>query len=159
MLDRLSPNPGSRRARIRVGRGIGSGRGKTCGRGQKGAGARSGFKRRTWFEGGQMPLARRVPKGGFKNPFRREFQVVNIQSLTRFAEGATVDPKALHEAGLIARPDRPIKILAEGVLQAKLVVRADAVSAAARAKIEAAGGSFEPVSRSEKGKAEAARPS
>ena len=159
MLDRLSPNPGSRRPRIRVGRGIGSGHGRTCGRGQKGAGARSGFKRRPWFEGGQMPLARRLPKGGFRNPFRRVFQIVNIQSLARFEEGSTVDPKALHEAGLIERLDRPVKILAEGDVQVKLVVRADAASAAARGKIEAAGGSFEPVSNSEKPKTEAAKSS
>ncbi len=104
-----------------------------------------------------MPLARRVPKGGFRNPFRRVFQVVNIQSLARFEAGTTVDPEALHAAGLIARQDCPVKILAEGALEVKLVVRADAASAAARGKIEAAGGSFEPVSRPPKGKAEAAR--
>lgn len=155
MLDRLSPNPGSRRPRIRVGRGIGSGHGKTCGRGQKGAGSRSGFKRRTWFEGGQMPLARRIPKGGFKNPFRREFQVVNTDSLGKLDGVATVDAKLLYEAGLIGRPDRPVKILARGELVLKLVVRADAASAAARKKIEAAGGSFELVERPAKGRPEA----
>lgn len=106
-----------------------------------------------------MPLARRLPKGGFRNPFRRVFQIVNIQSLARFEEGSTVDPKALHEAGLIERLDRPVKILAEGDVQVKLVVRADAASAAARGKIEAAGGSFEPVSNSEKPKTEAAKSS
>ena len=159
MLDRLKPNAGSRRPRVRVGRGIGSGHGKTCGRGQKGAGARSGFKRRPWFEGGQMPLARRVPKGGFKNPFRREFQVVNVQSLARFAADDTVDAKSLYERGLISRPDAPVKILAEGELSMKLAVRADAVSAQARKKIEAAGGTVELVEGRRKKRPEASKSS
>jgi large subunit ribosomal protein L15 len=145
VLDRLRPSPGSRRYRTRKGRGISSGHGKTCGRGQKGAGARSGTKRRPWYEGGQMPLARRIPKGGFTNIFRVPFQVVNLKSLGRFGEGTTVDAEALHGAGLIASRRRPVKILADGELGHAVAVRVDAVSGAARQKIEAAGGTVEVV--------------
>ncbi len=95
MLDQLSPNHGAKRARKRVGRGIGSGWGKTCGRGTKGAGARSGSKRRPWFEGGQMPLSRRLPKRGFHNLFREERQVVNVQALSGLDAGTEVDAKLL----------------------------------------------------------------
>ena len=143
MLDRLSPNSGSRRPKRRVGRGNGSGFGKTCGRGQKGAGARSGRKRRTWMEGGQMPLARRLPKFGFHNRFRQPRQAVNVKDLGRFEKGGVVDPAALVDAGLVARSDRPVKILAEGEITIALILRVEAVSAAARQKIEAAGGSVE----------------
>ncbi len=145
MLDRLAPGAGARKPRKRVGRGIGSGSGKTCGRGQKGAGSRSGFKRRPWFEGGQMPLARRLPKRGFTNNFRRPYQVVNLKELERFDRGSAVDTETLSRAGLVARPDKPVKILAEGEISHALKLQVDAVSAAARAKIETAGGSIEIV--------------
>ncbi len=145
MLDRLAPAAGSRRPRKRVGRGIGSGSGKTCGRGQKGAGARSGFKRRPWFEGGQMPLSRRLPKRGFTNIFRRPYQVVNLKELERFERGSAVDTGTLSRAGLVARPDRPVKILGEGEIPHALKLQVDAVSAAARTQIERAGGSIEIV--------------
>lgn len=149
MLDRLTPNPGSRRPRKRVGRGIGSGHGKTCGRGQKGAGARSGSKSRPWFEGGQLPLVRRVPKRGFTNIWRVPSQVLNLRDLANF-EGTEVTAESLVAAGLVRRPDRPIKLLGTGEVKAKLQVTVQSVSAAARRKIEAAGGRVElvPVPRS-----------
>lgn len=143
MLDRLAPRPGSRRRRRRKGRGMASGDGRTSGRGQKGAGARSGSGTRPWYEGGQMPLARRIPKRGFKNRFRSPIQIVNLRDLGRFEAGATVDAAALAAAGLVARADRPVKVLANGEASKPLALRVDAVSAAARAKVEAAGGSVE----------------
>ena len=145
MLDSLRPAPGSRRPRKRVGRGIGSGSGKTCGRGQKGAGARSGAKQRPWFEGGQMPLARRLPKRGFTNIFRETHQVVNVKDLGRFAAGKAVNAAALSQQGLVARSDRPVKILGEGEIGVALKLQVDAVSGAARRKVEAAGGSVEII--------------
>ena len=145
MLDNLRVKHGSRPSRRRVGRGIGSGKGKTAGRGYKGAGSRSGFKRRTWFEGGQMPLARRVPKRGFTNIFRRESQVVNLKDLARFTADQIVDAAALAEAGLISHPLRAVKLLAEGEIAIGLSVRVNAISASARQKLEAAGGSVEIV--------------
>lgn len=145
MLDRLTPNPGSRRKRTRVGRGIAAGRGKTAGRGQKGAGSRSGHRKRPWYEGGQMPLTRRLPKGGFTNLFGVTHQVVNLRELAKLEKGSVVDPAALFERSLISRADRPVKVLGSGELKQALVVRVDAVSASARAKIEAAGGSVELV--------------
>ncbi len=143
MLDRLKPRHGSRKPRTRRGRGIAAGKGRTCGRGQKGAGARSGFKRRTWFEGGQMPLARRLPKRGFTNIFREAPQVVNLRDLTRFDKGAVIDAELLAEAGLITRSRGPVKVLGEGELADALTLRVSAISAGARKKIEAAGGSVE----------------
>ncbi len=145
MLDRLAPNPGSRKPKRRVGRGNGSGWGKTCGRGQKGAGARSGSKRRTWYEGGQMPLARRLPKRGFTNIFREPRQVVNLADLGRFRKGSVVDGVALAKAGLVARGDRPVKILARGKLAKELTLRVQAISASARAQVEEVGGRVEIV--------------
>ncbi len=145
MLDALTPKPGSRRPRKRVGRGIAAGQGRTCGRGQKGAGARSGFRKRPWFEGGQMPLSRRVPKRGFHNKFRVARQVVNLGMLERFDADATVDAAALAQAGLVPRADRPVKILSEGALSKPLRLVVDAISAPARKKIEAAGGQVEIV--------------
>ena len=145
MLDRLTPNPGSRKPRHRKGRGMGSGHGRTCGRGQKGAGARSGSKRRTWHEGGQMPLSRRLPKFGFTNIFRTPRQVVNLRDLQRFEAGSTVDAASLREHGLVARLDQPVKLLAQGDISVALSVRVDAVSEGARKKIEGAGGSVEIV--------------
>ena len=145
MLDRLSPKHGSRRARTRKGRGMASGSGRTCGRGQKGAGARSGHKKRPWFEGGQMPLARRLPKRGFTNIFRDEKQVVNVRALEGFKKGDVVDVASLCAAGLVSRADRAVKVLGDGDLKDALVLKVDAISAVAREKVEAAGGSVELV--------------
>jgi large subunit ribosomal protein L15 len=138
-LHDLRPPTGARRRRMRVGRGTGSGHGKTSGRGQKGQLARSqGF--RLGFEGGQMPLSQRLPKlGGFKNPFKREYAVVNLTKLNRFADGATVGVEDFYEAGL-ARPGTPVKLLGAGKLRRRLEVSAHAVSDRARSAIEARGG-------------------
>lgn len=143
MLDQLRLNPGSRRNRRRKGRGRGSGYGKTCGRGQKGAGARSGRKHRPWMEGGQMPLARRLPKFGFFNRFRELRQVINVRDLGRFEQGSVVDCTVLADARLVARSNVPVKVLGQGELSHALTLRVDAISDAARRKIEAAGGSVE----------------
>ncbi len=138
-LHDLRPPTGARRRRVRVGRGTGSGHGKTSGRGQKGQLARSqGF--RLGFEGGQMPLGQRLPKlGGFKNPFKRVYAVVNLTKLNRFPDGATVDVEDLYEAGL-ARPGVPVKLLGTGRLRRRLEVSAHAVSERARSAIEGKGG-------------------
>ncbi len=139
-LASLMNTPGSRRPRKRVGRGMASGHGKTCCRGHKGQMARKGHKIKIAFEGGQMPLLRRLPKRGFKNPTRATFAQVNLSDLSAFADGAEVTPDVLRSAGLAPRnPDR-IKILADGNCDRKLTVKAHAFSAAARSKIEAAGG-------------------
>ncbi len=138
-MHELRSPEGARHRKQRVGRGTGSGRGKTSGRGQKGQLARGdGF--RLGFEGGQMPLAQRLPKlGGFKNPFKKRFAVVNLTKLNRFEDGATVDVQALVEAGL-AKPGDQVKILGTGKLRRRLNVEADSVSESARAAIEARGG-------------------
>lgn len=141
-LHDLRPPRGSRRGRIRVGRGPGSGIGKTSGRGQKGQKSRSGGGVRPGFEGGQMPLVRRIPKRGFINPFKQDAQVVNVRHLGLLAEGADVTPETLFGAGLVRRPDRPIKLLGMGTPARAFVVRGVAVSASARTKIEQAGGSI-----------------
>ena len=146
MLNRLSFRPGSRKDRRRVGRGVGSGRGKTSGRGTKGAGARAGTRRgMIGYEGGNMTLARRLPKRGFHNIYRTERQVVNVGDLGGFAAGAVVDAAALAEAGLVRSAAVPVKILGEGELAVALVARVAAVSASAAKKIEAAGGRVEPA--------------
>ena len=132
---------------------MGSGSGRTCGRGQKGAGARSGYKKRTWFEGGQMPLARRLPKRGFTNIFREQRQIVNVRDLSRFTAGAEIDAAVLSEAGLVGRADRPVKLLAKGELSEALTVRVAAASAAAVKKIEAAGGTVEVLEATKPAKA------
>jgi large subunit ribosomal protein L15 len=139
-LHDLKPAPGAHRRRQRVGRGTGSGRGKTSGRGQKGQNARSeGF--RLGFEGGQMPLAQRIPKlPGFKNPFKKVYELVNLSKLSRFADGSRIDAQALLEAGLIHGGEK-IKILGAGRMKRKLSVEAHAFSASAREAIEKAGGS------------------
>jgi large subunit ribosomal protein L15 len=141
-LHDLKPPRGSHRARIRVGRGPGSGIGKTSGRGQKGQKARAGGLPRPGFEGGQMPLIRRIPKRGFTNPFKQAAQVVNVRHLGLIAEGIEVTPETLFGAGLVRRPDAPIKLLGVGEVQRRFVVKGVAVSASARAKIEQAGGSI-----------------
>ncbi len=144
MLDRLQPHPRSRRAPKRVGRGPGSGLNKTSGRGEKGQGKRSpGREVPFGFEGGQMPLARRLPKRGFHNHSRKIFQVVNVGSLAAFGEGATVDLEALASKGLIRRRGGSVKILGEGDAPKNLTVRVHAASATARKKIEANGGKLE----------------
>ena len=139
-LHDLSPAPGSRQKKKRVGRGPGSGLGKTAGRGHKGQRSRSGYSQRIGFEGGQMPLIRRVPKRGFNNIFRREYAIVNVARLADL-EG-DVTPEILVEKGL-ARAGAPIKILGNGDLSAKLNVSAHKFSKSAREKIEAAGGTCE----------------
>ena len=142
-LDNLKPARGSRRNPKRVGRGPGSGTGRTAGRGDKGQKSRSGYSRKAGFEGGQMPLYRRVPKRGFHNRSRVVFRVVNVGALAAFGEGASVDAAALEQRGLIRHGKAPVKLLAEGDAPAKLTVKVQKASAAARRKIEEAGGSLE----------------
>ena len=138
-LDSLTPVPGSTKNRKRVGRGVGSGLGRTSGRGEKGAQARSGFKRRPWFEGGQMALARRLPKRGFTNLFRKEFQIVNLEAIENLGLD-TVDAQILADNGLVRSALKPIKILADGELKLKVTVTASAFSESAKEQIEQAGG-------------------
>jgi len=142
----LGPAAGSTHYRKRVGRGPGSGHGKTAGRGSKGQRSRSGYRHLRGFEGGQMPFHRRIPKRGFTNIFRVEYDVVNIGDLDRFEAGASVTPEALAEARLASK-SRPVKILGDGRIQKALTVSAHKFSASARASIEAAGGRCEVLSR------------
>jgi large subunit ribosomal protein L15 len=146
-LHNLKPAPGSRKDRKRIGRGQGSGHGKTSGRGHKGQNARSGSKRRIGFEGGQMPLYRRLPKlGGFTPRNRKVYAIVNVSDLeARFEKGATVDPAALAESGLIKKERQSVKVLGDGELTLSLTVRAHAFTRSAREKIEAAGGKAEVI--------------
>ena len=140
-LNNLRPPKGAKHAKRRVGRGPGSGHGKTASRGHKGAKSRSGFRFKRGFEGGQMPLHRRVPKRGFHNHFRIEYAVVNLDSLSeRFDEGTVVTPQLLREAGLIHSTRQPIKVLARGDVSKKLTVQAHKFSGKAAEKIQAAGG-------------------
>lgn len=141
-LSTLRPAPGSRRNRKRIGRGPGSGTGKTSGKGHKGHKARSGGGTNPGFEGGQMPLYRRLPKRGFTNPFKVTAQAVNLGRL-KVLEGTEVTPDSLHAAGLVGRPGDPVKLLGTGEADRAYVVRGLAVSAGARAKLEAAGGRVE----------------
>ena len=134
------PNPKARHRPKRVGRGQGSGLGKTCGRGSKGQLARSGGSIHPRFEGGQMPLQRRLPKRGFYNLFRTEYQLVKVHQLNRFAEGTTVGPDEFVAAGLIKKRRGPVKILSNGELTRSLIVIANKVTRQAREKIEQAGG-------------------
>ena len=146
-LHNLSPAPGAKRSRKRIGRGPGSGQGKTAGKGHKGQKSRSGYSRRYGFEGGQMPLVRRIPKRGFTNIFRVEYEFVNVRDLERvFADGETVSPAGLVKQGLIRKSSSRIKILATGEITKKLVVEAHKFSGSARTKIEAAGGRCEVMS-------------
>lgn len=142
-LSHLRPAPGAVKKRKRVGRGPGSGHGKTAGRGHKGRGARSGGNTPPGYEGGQMPLTRRLPKRGFRNPFREEYGIVNLASLDRFAAGSVVDSAALQAAGLVRGKQKRVKILAKGELTKALTVKAHAFSRQAREKIIALGGSVE----------------
>lgn len=145
-LSNLHRPEGAHRARKRLGRGPGSGLGKTSGKGHKGHKARTGGSTHLWFEGGQMPLQRRLPKRGFTNIFRVEYQVVNVKSLARLQEVAEVTPAVLFERGLIGKKNQRVKILGDGSLEKALVVHAHAFSKAAQEKIEKAGGKIQLVS-------------
>lgn len=144
-LNELAPAKGSKREAFRVGRGIGSGNGKTSGKGHKGQNARSGGGVRPGFEGGQMPLSRRIPKRGFVNIFSKSYACINLQALDVFDEGAVVDAEALRKVGLLRKELNGVKILATGDLNKALTVKANAFSAAAKQKIEAAGGKAEVI--------------
>ncbi|MBQ8575032.1 MAG: 50S ribosomal protein L15 [Clostridia bacterium] len=145
-LHELSPAAGSTKERKRIGRGAGSGQGKTAGKGHKGQKARAGRGMRAGFEGGQMPLQRRLPKRGFNNIFRKEIVAVNVADLNaRFEDGAVVDVESLKQAGLVKNSFDGIKILGNGELTKKLTVKADAFSESAKQKIEAAGGNAEVI--------------
>ena len=141
-LSTLAPAKGSHRARKRVGRGPGSGLGKTSGKGHKGHKARTGGGTNPGFEGGQMPMYRRLPKRGFTNPFRVENQAVNLSQLKKVS-ATDVSPETLYSAGLIGKPDAPVKLLGTGDADRAYTVRGVSLSASARAKIEAAGGTIE----------------
>jgi large subunit ribosomal protein L15 len=144
-LNNLRPAKGSVRQRKRVGRGIGSGLGKTSGRGEKGQKSRSGYSRKVGFEGGQMPLHRRVPKRGFTNPFRKEYAEVNLERLEAFEAGTIVTPEVLREHGVIKSLRDGVKILAKGTLSKALTVRAHKFSAKAQEEIGKAGGKAEII--------------
>ena len=144
-LHELSPADGSKKDVKRIGRGHGSGWGKTSGKGHKGQKARSGKGMRVGFEGGQMPLSRRIPKRGFNNIFRKNIVAINVSALNRFEDGAEVDINALVEKGIVKNSFDGVKILSNGNLTKKLSVKATAFSAGAVAKIEAAGGKTEVV--------------
>ena len=142
-LSNLSPHPGSNKNKKRIGRGPGSGHGKTAARGHKGYKARSGSGIKLGFEGGQMPLQRRLPKRGFNNIFKKEYAIVNLRDLERFEAGTRIDRQALIDAGMVAKKYPFVKILGEGEIKAALTVAVDKVSKSARQKIEAAGGTIE----------------
>ena len=147
MLDRLSPGKGARRRTKRLGRGPGSGTGRSCGRGVKGQGSRSrGRPTKLRFEGGQMPLTQRLPKRGFRSIHRKEVDIVNLTDLVAFEEGATVDPQALSDRGLVRKRTQIVKLLGDGDSPKNLAIKVHRVSASARQKIEAAGGSVELIS-------------
>jgi large subunit ribosomal protein L15 len=147
-LSDLAPAPGATKGRKRLGRGTGSGHGKTSGRGHKGRGSRSGGNTPPGYEGGQMPLQRRLPKHGFRNPFRQEFSIVNLGQLEEhFDAGTVVDAEALRAKGLVRGLKRPIKILADGTLTKSLTVKASKFSAAAIQRLQATGGTAEVVQR------------
>lgn len=139
-LNNLSPNKGARKAKKRVGRGPGSGFGKTAGRGHKGARSRAGYSSKSGFEGGQMPLHRRLPKRGFTNIFKTFYKIISLSDLDQFEDGVIVDRQALLDAGLVTERDTIIKVLANGEVTKKVQVQVDKVSRGAREKIVAAGG-------------------
>ncbi|MBD3165914.1 50S ribosomal protein L15 [bacterium] len=140
-LQNLSPAKGSVRTNKRRGRGLGSGNGNTAGRGHKGAQSRSGYKNRTWFEGGQMPIHRRLPKRGFKNIFRQPYQIVNLEDLALRENLTEITPETLKEAGLIRDASEPVKLLGNGEITRALTVEVTAISKSAKEKVEKAGGS------------------
>jgi large subunit ribosomal protein L15 len=141
-LSSLKPPEGSRKKRKRIGRGDGSGHGGTSTKGHKGQNARSGGGVRPGFEGGQMPLSRRLPKRGFRNPFRRKIVTINIDQLRRFPEGSVIDKTSLLDAGLVKRIGDGIKVLGKGDIDYPISLKVDMISRGARDKIEAAGGSI-----------------
>ena len=145
-LSNLKPARGSRHRKVRVGRGIGSKLGRTAGKGNKGQKSRKGFSRRPGFEGGQMPLHRRIPKRGFHNPSSFQYAIVNVQMLNGFAAGETVTPDLLAANGLVRELRAPVKILGEGELKNALTVRAHKFSKSAEEKITSAGGKVEVLS-------------
>lgn len=144
-IHELSPVEGSRKKGKRVGRGPGSGHGKTSCRGHKGQRSRSGGRPRPGFEGGQMPLQRRLPKRGFTNIFKKQYSIVNIEDLNRFTPNATVDPDALVKAGLVKKVKEGIKLLGNGEISHRVVVKIHKVSRTAKKKIEASGGTVEDI--------------
>ncbi len=145
-LHDLQPAPNSKKKKQRVGRGIGSGRGYTCGRGANGQNSRSGGKVRPTFEGGQTPLFRRLPKRGFNNPNKKNFNIINLKQLNNFSDDTIIAPELLQEEGLISRPaSAGVKILGDGELEKKLTVKAQAFSKSAREKIADAGGKAEVI--------------
>ena len=145
-LHEIAPAEGARRSPKRVGRGPGSGHGKTASRGEKGARSRSGYSRRPGFEGGQMPLARRIPKRGFHNLFGKEYEVVNVSRLADFGEGAEIAPDTLYGKGVIPKRGlKALKVLGNGEINVKLSVKAHAFSKSAREKIEKAGVTVEVI--------------
>jgi len=144
-LSSLCPPKGSRKRKVRIGRGMGSKLGKTAGSGNKGQQSRRGYSRRRGFEGGQMPLHRRIPKRGFHNPFGVEYSIINLEELNVFPAGETVTPELLRAHGFVRSATDPIKVLGDGELKNKLTVHAHAFSASAKEKITKAGGSFEVV--------------
>ena len=145
-LSNLKPPKGAKHAKKRIGRGQGSGNGKTAGRGNKGAQSRSGWKFKRGFEGGQMPLKRRVPKRGFKNIFRKEYRTVNVDRLNEIQAGTTVTPELLQSAGLLRKGREPVKVLGNGELTVALTVRVHKYTGSAAEKIKAAGGTAEVIS-------------
>lgn len=144
-LANLSPAKGSNRKKKRLGRGPGSGLGKTSGKGHKGQKARKGGKVRPGFEGGQMPLYRRLPKRGFKNPFRVEYNPINLDALNRFEAGTRVTPEVLAQAGLLPKPTSPVKLLGRGSLDKAITVVVHKTSASAKAAVEKVGGQVEEI--------------
>jgi len=139
-LNELRPPKGSTHAKKRLGRGSGSGRGKTSGRGHKGQRSRSGSKSRAWFEGGQMPLYRRLPVRGFTNIFKKQYAIVNVDKLNEFPDGAVVTPKLLKSVGVIKKFEDGVKILGDGELEKSLTIKAHRFSKSALSKIKSAGG-------------------
>src|ERR1700739_2706270 len=144
-LSTLGPAKGSRKKKVRVGRGMGSKLGRTAGKGNKGQKSRRGYSRRRGFDSGQMPLHRRIPKRGFHNPFGVKYSVINLEELNVFPAGETVTPDLLRAHGFIRRATDPIKVLGDGELKTKLIIHAQAFSESAKEKITKAGGSFEVV--------------
>ncbi|HXX63520.1 MAG TPA: 50S ribosomal protein L15 [Bacteroidota bacterium] len=155
LLSNLKPAPGSKKKRKRIGRGQGSGHGGTATRGHKGAGSRSGTRYRAWFEGGQMPLVRRLPKRGFHSPFKVAYQVVNVDTLEKLSAdgkvaGGLVTPEVLAKLGVLKSASGPVKVLGSGELKARLDVAAHAFSKSAVRKIEGAGGKAQTISSTPK---------
>ncbi len=144
-IHEVGPKQGSRRTRKRIGRGRSSGHGKTSGRGEKGAKSRSGYSRKVGFEGGQMPLVRRIPKRGFKNPFRTHWAEVNLDQLARFEAGSTVDPETLAAVGLIKGRYDKVVVMGRGDLEVALNIKVHRFTTSAAAKIAGAGGTAEVV--------------